>query len=629
MAVLERVGEEICRMTQRLLRLQHEDGTWRLCFENGVSLDAYMIVLLRSLQVADEPLIRRLHDPILTTQRADGAWELYADEREGNLSSTVEAYFALLYSGYSRNTDERMRKARQYIRSRGGMRHMKGLLTKVMLAIAGQYPWPTRMTIPLEFLLLPTSSPIGFFDFSGYARVHFAPVLVLADRRYAATNADTPDISGLLGEAGPVRPDWGADKLLQAVQSGLGQLAGIPKQVHELAARRAERFMLERIEPDGTLYSYASSTILMIFALLALGYGKRHPVIVRAVQGLYGMFYQHEGKLLLQNSPSTVWDTALISQSLIKAGIGPDSPALRKSAAYLLARQQHKPGDWSLGAHHPVPGGWGFSDSNTLNPDVDDTTAALRVIRVMAADRLRYLEAADKGLNWTLAMQNDDGGWPAFERNKNNELLAWLPIDGARTAALDPSSADLTGRTLEYLGGTEKFTLRHAFIRRAANWLIDHQEEDGSWYGRWGICYLYGTWAALTGLMAVGAAADHPSVRRAAEWLLHMQNRDGGWGESCRSDQLMKYVPLGASTPSQTAWALDALIAVHPQPIPAIDRGISRLIGLLHTDDWTTSYPMGSGLPGTYYTHYHSYRYIWPLLALSHYREKYGSSPSE
>ncbi|MDB5055012.1 MAG: Sporulenol synthase, partial [Bacilli bacterium] len=200
----------------------------------------------------------------------------------------------------------------------------------------------------------------------------------------------------------------------------------------------------------------------------------------------------------------------------------------------------------------------------------------------------------------------------------------WLPIDGAKMAAIDPSTADLTGRTLEFLGNTAGLELRHSFIRRGTDWLIDHQEEDGSWYGRWGICYIYGTWAALTGMMSVGVEPDHRTMQKGVRWLLSIQNSDGGWGESCKSDKLMRYVPLGASTPSQTAWALDALIAVHPKPIPEVEIGIRRLITVLHEDDWITTYPTGGGLAGNFYIHYHSYRYIWPLLALSHYRRKYG-----
>jgi len=228
-------------------------------------------------------------------------------------------------------------------------------------------------------------------------------------------------------------------------------------------------------------------------------------------------------------------------------------------------------------------------------------------------------------LNWVLSMQNNDGGWPAFEKNSNKEMLTWLAIDGAKSAAIDPSEADLTGRALEYLGNFAGLDSRYEIIKRGSNWLISRQKKDGSWYGRWGICYIYGTWAALTGLKAAGLSSNHDAIQRGANWLQSIQNFDGGWGESCKSDQLLHYEPLGESTPSQTAWALDALIAIHPQPTAAINKGIYRLTASLQENKWTTLYPTGAGLPGSIYIHYHSYRYIWPLLTLSHYRKKYGN----
>ncbi|MBE0343733.1 squalene--hopene cyclase, partial [Paenibacillus sp. 28ISP30-2] len=233
-------------------------------------------------------------------------------------------------------------------------------------------------------------------------------------------------------------------------------------------------------------------------------------------------------------------------------------------------------------------------------------TAALRAIHCLSRTDPKYRNSSTRGLNWVMSMQNKDGGWPAFEKNTNKKMLTWLAIDGAKSAAIDPSGADLTGRTLEYLGNFCGFDTRHDFIKRGVNWLISHQEKDGSWYGRWGICYIYGTWAALTGLEAAGLPADHTSIQKGAEWLLQIQNSDGGWGESCISDRVMKYMPLGESTPSQTAWALDALIAVQLQPSAAVNRGIYKLMELLQNDVWPTAYPTGAGPPGNFYSHYKS-----------------------
>ncbi|MEK5163416.1 squalene--hopene cyclase [Paenibacillus sp. FSL R5-0527] len=629
--VISGVGREIGRLTDELVRRQQPDGTWRYCFENGTAMDVSVIVLLRSLSAGSEELIRSLHDRVLAAQQPEGCWRWFEDEREGNLSATVEAYYALLFSGYSRPEDEPIRRARNYIQAAGGIGMAGGLLTKALLAATGQRKWPAALSsIPLEILLLPPSFPVSFFDFSGYSRVHLVPLLIMADRDFSLKTPHTPDLSDLYGGGrGLDEEELSRENrdLLAHIQAGIGRLIGSPQRIRQAAVKKAEQYMLERIEADGSLYTYASCTVLMVFALLALGYDRRDPLITHAVDGLAAMRCSAGGtggEITIQNSPSTVWDTALIAYALQEAGLSEDHAAIRKAAAYLRSRQHRKAGDWQI--HNPgvAPGGWGFSDTNTIIPDVDDSTAALRAIHSLAGREPACLEAWNRGLNWVLSMQNDDGGWPAFEKNTNKEMLTWLAIDGAKAAAIDPSEADLTGRTLEFLGNFARLDARHEFIRHGADWLIRHQEADGSWYGRWGICYIYGTWAALTGLKAAGLASDHEAVAQGVSWLLSVRNPDGGWGESCRSDREERYVPLRASTPSQTAWALDALIAAHDRPTAEIDQGIARLIAMLHEDGWTASYPTGAALPGYFYVHYHSYRYIWPLLALGHYRKKYG-----
>ncbi|OPA81014.1 squalene--hopene cyclase [Paenibacillus selenitireducens] len=625
--VLSEIGPEIHQLTTTLIQQQKHDGSWHFCFENGTSVDAFVIILLRTLNVANEALIHQLHDRILAEQQPEGHWKLFYDEQEGHLSTSIDAYYALLYSGYSHTSDAHMLRAKSYIQSKGGLGKATSILTRVILAATGQAKWPASISsIPLEILLLPTSFPINLFDFSGYSRVHLVPLLIMADRKFSIQTEHTPVLTDLQLD----RTDTGEppsrefQDMLIYMQNGLNQLMGTPRYLHDAAITKAEQFMQARIESDGTLYSYASSTILMIFALLALGYDRQDPLITHAVQGLIAMQWRTDRTTTIQNSPSTVWDTALIAYAMQESGIAENHKTIQRAAAYLSERQQHKSGDWSIHNPHTLPGGWGFSETNTINPDVDDTTAALRAMKNFSTTNASYLDSWNRGLLWVISMQNKDGGWPAFEKNTNKEILTWLAIDGAKSAAIDPSEADLTGRALEYLGNFAGLHVRHDFIQRGTEWLMNHQEQDGSWYGRWGVCYIYGTWAALTGLTATGVSPHHTSIQKGAQWLASIQNADGGWGESCRSDRLRRYIPLGASTPSQTAWALDALIAVHSQPTDEIDQGIRRLIALLHEDNWMTSYPTGAGLPGMFYIHYHSYRYIWPLVALSHYRKKYG-----
>ncbi|WP_199622667.1 squalene--hopene cyclase [Paenibacillus alkalitolerans] len=624
-----KVESEMNRMIELLHRDQSPDGAWRYCLESGPLTDAYMIILLRVLQIDDEDFIRELTARISGIQNKNGAWKLYHDEEEGNLSASIEAYYALLFSGYYRKTDKNMQAAKHFILSKGGIPEAS-TLTKVMLALTGQYPWPRHLLIPVELLLLPQTFPIHFFDFVGYARVHVAPILVCADRKFVIKTDDTPDLSDLFTEKSTnVNPDKAnsisneSRSILHLIRQGIKNLPILPRHIHSIALRRAEQFMLERIEPDGTLYSYFTSTFLMIFALMALGYPKDSHVISRAITGLKTLTCRTNGHIHVQNATSTVWNTALLSHALQEAGVSTASPIIQKAGVYLLSRQHRKYGDWVQNNPHVLPGGWGFSDINTINPDVDDTTASLRAIRRLGSTDATYRDAWNRGLHWLLSMQNADGGWPAFEKNTDKRILTWIPIDGSKSTSIDPSTADLTGRTLEFLGKEAGLTIHHPIVERGVRWLLMNQEKDGSWYGRWGISYVYGTWAAVTGMAAVGVSPYHPSIQKAVRWLLKIQNADGGWGESCRSDMEKRYVSLGVSTPSQTGWALDALISVFKEPIQAIDRGVLFLTESARKQDWTTSYPTGAGLPGGFYFHYHSYRYVWPLLALSHYKKKY------
>jgi sporulenol synthase len=623
---------EINRIMHMLQQDQSPDGAWRYCLESGPLTDAYMIILLRTLKIDDERYIRGLADRIAERQEQNGAWKLFHDEEEGNLSATIESYYALLFAGHSRKSDEHMQAAKQFILSKGGL-SQASMLTKILLALTGQYPWPKRFLIPVEIMLLPRWFPVDFFDFVGYARVHIAPILVVADRKFSMKTSRTPDISdlGIDSRSSAFENDTYLRlersneyrSLLKMVLDGIKSLPHLPSQIHHMALRQAERFMLERIEPDGTFYSYFTSTFLMIFALLALGYSTNHPVITRAISGLKTMTCRTNGHIHVQNATSTVWNTALLTHAVLSAGVPVSHLMAQKAGRYLLSRQHHKLGDWALKDPFVLPGGWGFSDINTINPDVDDTAAALRVINELRVIDPAYRNSWNRGLTWLMSMQNNDGGWPAFEKNTDKKIFSYLPFDGSDAVSIDPSTADLTGRTLEFLGNNTDLTFRHPQVQKAVQWLLNNQEADGSWYGRWGVFYIYGTWAAVTGMRAVGVSPDHPTIQKAVKWLLNIQNPDGGWGESCQSDILKTYISLGSSTPSQTAWAVDTLISVFRKPIAAIEMGVQFLTEHANNQNWTTTYPTGAGLPGGFYFHYHSYRYIWPLLALGNYRNKY------
>ncbi|MCM3724093.1 squalene--hopene cyclase [Neobacillus cucumis] len=607
---------------EMLRKDQSPNGSWDYPFETGISTDAYMIILLRSLELHDEELIQGLSNRILSKQEKNGAWKLFYDEGEGNLTATVEAYYALLYSGNYPKNDKRILAAKRFILANGGIEQVS-MFTKVMLAITGQYTWPSYSPLPIELILLPLHFPINFYSFSVFGRANLTPIMILADKQFTIKIDKCPDLSDLhLNREAKSQWDCSEDyrSLFSFIKDGAESLLGLPKQLHQLAIERAKKYMLDHLEPDGTFYSYYSSTFLMIFALLSLGYKKTDPVITKALEGILSMKCEIDGFPHMQYTTANVWNTSLISFCLQAAGVTHNDPMVKQANHYLMDKQHRKFGDWVIHNPKTMPGGWGFSDINTINPDVDDTTASLRSISRMKPPETQLW---DRGITWLLSMQNDDGGWPAFEKNTNSKLLQFLPIEKGEFIIADPSCADLTGRTLEFLGRYTNLSGDHTAIKKGIHWLLRNQERDGSWYGRWGICYLYGTWAAITGLMAVGFSVRQTSLEKAVQWILDKQNKDGGWGESCLSDSKKTYVPLPASTLTHTAWALDALISVSDKPTTAIKRGITYLLDNLEKMDWTTDYPKGQGMAGAFYIHYHSYRYIFPLMALANYHKKF------
>ncbi|MFE4809706.1 squalene--hopene cyclase [Peribacillus simplex] len=614
-----RVNEEMNRIVDQFIRDQSDEGSWQYPFETGIGTDCHMIILLRTLEINDEAFIKELVERIAGKQQKDGSWGLFYDEGKGNLTSTVEAYYALLYSGYRDRDDPDIQAARRFILANGGATEVH-MLFKVLLALTGQCEWPP-FPIKIEVLLIPDSFPINLFDFSMFGRTNIIPLLILANLGFSRRTLRSPDLSDLYlkKENRFFTEDPEFRSVIDSIQKGIKGLKDYPGNLRELALYRAEQYMLDRIEPDGTLCNYFGSTSMMIFALLARGYSNTHPVITRALQGLNAMTCRIDGELHCQYATATVWNTTLISYALQESGVPYSSNTVQKANRYILSRQHVKYGDWVIHEPNLLPGGWGFEDMNTIHPDIDDTTAALRAIRKLAIERVDCRQAWDRGINWLISMQNNDGGWAAFEKNVNKKILNLLPIEGGKDLLIDPSTVDLTGRTLEFFGNYTHLDFHHPMVKRGIRWLLKNQESDGSWVGRWGV-YIYGTWAAVTGMVAVGISPNHPAIQKAVNWLKAIQNQDGGWGESCKSDIENCYVPLGESTRTHTAWALDTLISAAAEVTPDIKRGAAFLVDGKEKD-WAKAYPKGRGMAGAFYINYHCYEYVFPLLALAHYQK--------
>ncbi|MEH7691862.1 terpene cyclase/mutase family protein [Bacillus altitudinis] len=613
-----RVNEYIDELHMQVERRQREDGSFIFCFEGPMMTNAFFIMLLKAVGDTDQQLIHQLAEAIHAKQNEDGSFSLYHDQ-SGHLTATVQGYCGMLASGRFQKDEPHMEKAAQYIRSKGGLKNVH-FMTKWMLAVNGMHPWP-YFYAPLSFLLIPTSFPLHFYHLSAYARIHFVPMMIALNKRYTS-HAAFPSLAHLDENMSKNPFDWfmareerSTDDFLMYMRS----YTALDSRLDFFGYEAAKRYMFDRLEKDGTLYSYLSATIFMVYALMSLGYSPGHHLIQKAVRGMKKLVTSCQGKIYAENSTSTVWDTALVSYASQRAGRKREDPMIMNSFTYLLDRQQMKKADWAVHNRHAAPGGFGFSHINTNNPDCDDTQIVLKAIPKEYAP-LQW----KRGYDWLLSMQNRDGGFSAFEKNQDHFLLRHLPLESAEDAAIDPSTPDITGRVLHLIGLEEKETASPTILRqkdRCVKWLIDHQEKNGSWFGRWGVCYIYGTWAALTGLKAAGIPSSHPAVQKACRFLKQIQLEDGSFGESCKSAELKTYVPLSFGTVVQTAWATEALLQYEKANNAAILKAVYFLVNHHHTEE-AMYYPVGIGLPKQFYITYHSYPFVFPMMACSTFLEE-------
>jgi len=663
--------ESISTAVSYLLSLQKNEGHWWFTLEANESIGAEFIFLQHYLNKAEPDIVRGIANRIRDVQREDNTWSLYKDGPP-DLSTTIECYFALKLTGWDTNSYS-MRKAREFILSKGGIVKSR-VFTKIHLALFGIVPWSACPAMPPELIFLPSWFPVNIYEFSSWARASIVPLLIIMSKKPVFRLPKTSGLEELFCEE-PSKRDysfklnaknifsWGNffilfDKLLKFYEKS-------PlKPFRNKAILRCSEWAWDHVKRTEDIYPALAYAIL---AFKALGYANDAPQIKKPLDSLksfqqhydftgpvsdtnpqIGVGHKHYTTLDVPALPeptvntrdlttsrssdltrihqqcciSPVWDTPWTLMALLEAGVPADTPALVKSGRWLISKQiTNFKGDWAIKNPNSQPGGWAFEFRNDCFPDVDDTIEVISVLQRLAIPSQEREESISRGLAWLLSMQNNDGGWGAFDKNQTLELVNKIPFSD-HGACLDPSSPDITGRMIELLA-SRGMTLNDPPISRALDYLIKTQEPFGGWFGRWGINYIYGTWCVLTGLAELGWHPAGEAVKKAVRWLKQIQNEDGGFGESPESYSLKTYVRWKESVPSQTAWGLMGLISGGEAGSEQARRAALFLVKCLNVNgSWDEQAYTGTGFPGHFYIRYHGYRHFFPLLALARYKRQ-------
>jgi squalene-hopene/tetraprenyl-beta-curcumene cyclase len=603
--------QALARARDYLLSLQTPGGWWKAELQTNVTMDAEDLLLREFLGIRDPELTERSAKWIRSQQREDGSWSNFRGG-PGDLSTTIEAYVGLRLADDPPEA-EHMQAASAFVRENGGLEDAR-VFTHIWLAMFGAWDWDQVPTLPPEQMLLPEWFPLNVYDFACWARqtiVALSVVLAYRPRRplsfdlselYAGTGYSPPKATSLTGRALLT-----LDRVLRAYQHHpIGP-------IRERALARAERWIVERQEADGSWGGIQPPWVYSLIALHLRGYGLEHPIMAKGLSGL-DTFTIDGGMRRLEACQSPVWDTCLSLIALADAGVPGDDEAVIRAADWLLEEQILAPGDWAIRRPNLQPGGWAFEFANANYPDVDDTAEVVLALRTVDhPDPPRVKRAIDRGLRWLEGMQSSDGGWGAFDSDNCRRLVRDLPFCDFGEV-IDPPSADVTAHAVEMLAELGRSS--ETSTRRGVQWLLAAQEPDGSWFGRWGVNYIYGTGAAVPALVAAGLDRGAQPIRRAVRWLQEHQNPDGGWGEDCRSYDDPAWIGRGTSTASQTAWALLALNAAGERS-EAVSRGIEWLVETQRADGgWDEPEFTGTGFPSDFYINYHLYRVVFPIMAL-------------
>jgi squalene-hopene/tetraprenyl-beta-curcumene cyclase len=625
-AIDAEISQAIPRAQENLLRQQRPDGHW--CGELLVdsTLCSDFVLFMHWLGDVDVNLQRRCARHILKRQLPDGGWNIYY-AGPSEINASVKAYFALKLAGYSVDSPF-MREARANILRLGGIPRMN-TFSKLYLALLGQFPWKYLPTIPVEMILLPRWAPFHIYKMSSWSRAMLIPLAII--NHFKPTRALPGEKH--LHELYPLGTEYQDLRLPRderfftwrnfflRVDMVLKFLH--PLQVHPMRQRaleEAERWMLERIgEGSDGLATVFPAMLNCLIALRALGYSKEQPVYKKAAKDFAGLFVDDPDDFRIQPCLPPVWDTAINIISLAESGLSPEHPALRCAADWLVNKEVRIRGDWSVNNPHPEASGWAFEYNNIYYPDVDDTAMVLMALRLVRPEDQQSFEALFKrAVAWELSFQCRGGGWAAFDKDVTTPWLEDMPF-ADHNAILDPACSDLTARTLELLGYIG-FNPKEQCVRDAIQYLIDTQEDDGSWYGRWGVNYIYGTWQVLRGLRAIGEDMTQDWILRGRDWLESCQNDDGGWGETCATYENPAMKGIGESTASQTSWAVMGICACGDLERSSIQRGLRFLLNSQKSDgSWNEPHITGTGFPGVFYLKYDFYRQNFPLLAFATY----------
>ncbi|GGC99194.1 squalene--hopene cyclase [Undibacterium terreum] len=622
---------------EALLAHQREDGHWLYELEADATISAEYVLLVHYLgETPDSLLEARIARYLRRIQNEDGSWPLFAHGK-ADVSASVKAYFALKMIGDPVDA-EHMVRARKSILAQGGA-EASNVFTRTLLALFGVMPWKTVPMMPVELMLLPIWFPIHVSKVSYWSRTVLVPLLVLNSLRPQARNPRGVGIDELFGrprglmrlprKAPHQQASWfyffsGVDFMLRVCEPL------IPNALRKRAVARAEEFVRERLNGESGLGAIFPAMVNAVLMLDVLGVPRDDPAMLSARKSIDHLLVVRDDEAYCQPCHSPVWDTALACHALLEVGGTRATSAAARGLAWLRPLQVlDLYGDWAVRRPQLRPGGWAFQYANAHYPDVDDTAVVVMALHRAAETldgKLRVAGEAipvDEGLaravEWVEGMQSSNGGWGAFEPDSTHFHLNHIPF-ADHGALLDPPTVDVSARCLSMLAQLEG-GVKGAKAQAALDYILAEQEANGSWFGRWGTNYIYGTWSALCGLNAAGLPAQAPAMRSAAAWLISIQNEDGGWGESGDSYRLDYSGHMAApSTPSQTAWALLGLMAAGETGHEAVARGIDYLIRTQQADgNWEEEYFTAVGFPRVFYLKYHGYSRYFPLWALARY----------